>query len=351
MQAPLFYKNKPLFAIDVGRSTVKVAQVRATKHGVRLVGYGFAEFDEKAIEGGVITKPDLLKTSLKPLVDRVVIGKLTTDRVVASIPTANIFLRIVELQNVSLNDLQAAVDLEAQQYIPLPVDEIYVDHTVLSHEKEGATRVMMVATPKNIIASYLDLFADIGIEVAGFEPSLLSIIRSVNHSLDDSAPKIIIDFGSESSDLAIFDENLQLTSTIATGGDHITKIIAEKIGVDTLKAREIKSRYGIGKSKYQEQLAPALSPLLGTLADEVQKMLRYHHDHSDDDTQIAKIAIVGGGANLPGLDEFLTHLTGVEVTTVNPWDNIQIKPLQPPHRLETTLYTTAVGLALKETER
>lgn len=348
---PLFYKPKPIFSVDIGQSTVKVVQIRRHKDTPHVVGYGYADFDPSAVDNGVIVDPDTVKQSLEPLLENIVIGNLTTDRVIASIPMAYIYSRILELTGVEEEDLTEAVELEAQQYVPLDNEDIYLDYAVLEQPEEGKIRVFMVAVPKTVVDSYLELFADLDLEIYGTEPSLLAIMRAIKNTHQDEKPKIIIDFGSQSSDLAIYDKSLRLTSTASTGGDHITDCIMETLNVDKEKAQEVKTRYGISKSQWQEQLAPALSPILTTLANEVQKMLRYHHERNDTDAEIEQIVIVGGGANLPGLADFISQLTGVSVTTSNPWENVRVKPLQPPHRLETTLYTTAVGLALKEMER
>lgn len=351
MNTPLFYKQKGLFAVDIGSSTVKVVQLRNEHGRARLSGYGYADIDPSAIKSGEIIKIDPVASALKPLIENVVIGKLTTDRLIAPIPTSHVFLRLLELQGVPSSDLTAAVQLEAQQYVPLPAEEIYLDYEVLGTKEGDKTRILMVATPKKIVDSYMGLFKKLELEVIGFEPSLLSIMRSVNFSHPEQTPKVIVDLGSESSDLAIYDGSIRLTSTTSTGGNHITKVIMDVLGVKEKEAQEIKFRHGISKSKWQEKLAPALSPILSSLANEVQKMLRYYHEQADTEGGISEIMLVGGGANLPGLSDFLTHLTGIKVITCNPWDNIKIKPLQPPHRLETTLYATSVGAALKELEK
>lgn len=351
MKTPLFYRKKPIFGIDIGQSTVKVVQIGRDKSYPRVTGYGYADFDPNAIDNGVIVDPDAVKQSLQPLLKNIVIGELTTDRVTASIPMAYIYSRILELSGIEEDDLSEAVQLEAQQYIPLDNDEVYLDYTILERSDDEKIRVFMIAAPKTIVDSYLNLFSSVGLEVHSTEPSVLSIVRAINNSYTDKKPKIVIDFGSRSSDLAIYDKHIRLTSTVSTGGDHITDAISETLGVEQEKAQEIKTRYGISKSQWQEQLAPALTPILTTLAEEVQKMLRYHHEHGDTDSAIEQVVIVGGGANLPGLENFIARLSGLSVATANPWDNMYIKPLQPPHRLETTLYTTAVGLALKELER
>jgi Tfp pilus assembly PilM family ATPase len=74
--------------------------------------------------------------------------------------------------------------------------------------------------------------------------------------------------------------------------------------------------------------------------------MRYFTDKSNGSTPIGQIIVLGGGANLPGLASFITDKTRVATRLCAPWNNLTFGKLQPPHELETTLYTTAGGLAL-----
>ena len=160
---------------------------------------------------------------------------------------------------------------------------------------------------------------------------------------------MVIDFGARSSDLAIYDTAVRLTSTVETGGDNITRTIAVALKLSNQEATQLKIRYGIGKSRWQGRLATALQPILSDFATEVQKMMRYYLQHNAGQKAVDHIILVGGGANMPGLADFLSHLTGVPTQICNPWSKLIVKPLQPPTPSETTIYATALGLALKET--
>ena len=83
---------------------------------------------------------------------------------------------------------------------------------------------------------------------------------------------------------------------------------------------------------------------------EIKKVIRYYADRSRGSEPIGQIIILGGGANLPGLSSYLTDKTRVPTRLCSPWNNISFGKLQPPHELETTLYTTASGLALVSKE-
>lgn len=354
MHVPLFYKPKPIFGLDIGRSSVKIAQLKQEPRAIKVVGYGYSQFDTTGIEKGVITKPELLIKTIQPVLKQIAIGKLTTNRVVASVPLAHTYTRVMSVPQMNQKDLADAVKLEAEQYIPVPATDLYIEHRLLNAPSPKAADqvpVLLVAVPKKIIESYTELFDRLGLEVAGIEPNMFSNLRAVNFNLPAKEARIVIDFGAYSSDLAIYDGTVRLASTLPKGGEHITQIIAKALELTPAQAHKLKARYGIGTSRWQTQLASALEPILSDFATAVQKMMHYYHDHTNQKATITEIIVVGGGANMPGLGDFLTHLTGVEVRVCNPWQQLEIKPLQPPHQAETTIYATAVGLALWEYRR
>lgn len=354
MHVPLFYKQKPVFGLDIGQTTVKVVQLKKAGRDIGVAAYGYAAFDGSATNKGEIVKPDAVAKALSPLLEKQLIGDLTTNRTAVSIPVAHTFTRILTLPKMTDRDLRQAVELEAEQYIPVPLEELYLEYEVINSftDKESGEKkneVTVVGTPKKIVDSYLKLIAQLGLETDRIEPSLFSIMRSAQFSRPTNKPKVVIDFGAKSSDLAIYDtKNIRVISTIDTGGDHITEQLVNKLGLTSKQAFSLKARHGIAKSPYQQKVAQALLPILTELSEEVQKMIRYYQDRQDIETDIDGIMLVGGGANMPGLTSFLKQLTGLEVMLCDPWENLKLGHMQPPHKLEVTLYNTAIGLALEE---
>lgn len=356
MSSPLFYRHKPVFGLDIGRKTIKVIQLSHSRKGWDVVGYGSASFDRSATKDGVIVKPQIITDVLKDMFKNTLIGEITTNRAVASVPIAHIYTRILQLPKLAPKDLADAVRLEAEQYVPLAGKDIYVEYKVIANhpikakeaESTDLQSVLMVATPKKIVSSYLELFSSLNLDVQVIEPNMFANLRATDFNCHFDGPNIVIDFGAQSSDLAIYDQMPQLVGTVSTGGDQITDTIAQTLKLSHEQAHQLKIKYGIAKSRWQSKLATALQPILSDFANEVQKMMRYYHEHSNGKKAIGQIAIVGGGANMPGLADFLSHLTGVNVIICDPWEKLRVEPLQPPSNTETTIYTTAVGLGLWE---
>jgi type IV pilus assembly protein PilM len=162
-----------------------------------------------------------------------------------------------------------------------------------------------------------------------------------------ATPALIVDFGSTSADLAVYDQVIRLTGTTAGGGDQITAALVKNLGITPEQAGEIKIKFGIGPSGLQSKVVEALSPLLKSLITEMKKAIKYYQDRNPG-KQIKSVVVTGGSANVPGLINYLSQNLGLEVSVMNPWTNLRLKHLKSPPQLEAGLYSTAIGLALAE---
>ncbi len=342
---PLFYKNKPIFGLDIGYSSIKIMEVKQSGKKPEITGYGFSTFDMKCMKNGVIVDHEALAKSIYDLVDKNLVGKLSTKRIVGAVPVGRSFNRILTLPSMSKSDLDAAVRLEAEQYIPVPIEDLYIDYQV-GEQLEDTVEVLVVAAPRVIVDSYLTLYAMLGLETAAIETSINAGTRLVMHAENTDVPTLIIDFGSKSTDLSIFDKVLRVTGTVGQGGDNMTDAIAKSLGVTKSQAHTIKTKYGIDASKKQKQVIEGVQPVLDKLVAEIKKMDRFYQDRSGKDSKLEQVIILGGGANMPGLADYITDKVRVATRMCNPWLNLSFGDIQPPHQLEKTLYATAAGLAL-----
>jgi len=343
----VFYKDKPAFGLDIGRSSIKILQVDTIGKRARVVGYGTTTFDPKAIEKGVVVDHEIIVKAAHKLISSQLVGELNTRRVAVSIPNEHSFSRIITLPAMSNKDLSSAVQLEVDQSIPLPISELYFDYSVARTLDDGSQEIQIVACPSEIADSYIGLFNALGLEVALIESNITAVTRMVLHAEAHDVSTLIVDIGSTACDISVYDGSaVRATGTIDCSGETITTNIAKGLGVTQEQAHSIKTRYGLELSKKQDKIIQAAEPELNKLINEIRKVMRYYEDRQSDGDPIGQIIILGGGANLPGLSTYITSGTRVPTRLCSPWNNISFGKLQPPHELETTLYTTASGLSL-----
>ncbi len=339
------YKDKPVFGLDIGFSTIKAMQIENNHRHTVVTGYGVGHFDPAAIKDGIILDYEVIAKAVYELFDRNIIGAITTKRVVFGVPAVRTFNRTMTLPKLNKKELAQAVHMEAEQYIPLPADDLYLDNEIIRRTSE-ATELLVVAVPKKLIDSYLTLAQILGLEVAAMETTIGAASRLFVHAEQSDVPTVLIDFGSVSADVTIYDKQLIVTGTVPSGGDSFTDAIASKLGVTRQEAHIIKTKYGMSKSKKQAEINEALKPNLDLLLKEIRRMIRYYEERAEKGAKISQIITMGGGANMPGLSEFMTDSLRMSVRMCDPWQHLYFSNLQPPNQVEKSMYVTVAGLAM-----
>ena len=342
-----FYKDRPLFGMDIGSSGVKVMQLACQKNHHTVLGYGFAPLSEDYFTQGEITNYQQAAESIHKMFNENLTGSISTNRVVLSVPAAFAFTRIITLpKNIEKKDLPDAVLTEVQQYLPSSAELLYSDYSILSTDNDNR-RILTVSVQKNIIDSYMNLAEILGLEVVAIEPTTGASNRLFGYTDKNKVPTVLIDLGSISADITIYDDNLVVTGTVTGGGQHYTKAIKEALDITPQEAQTIKTRYGLNLSKKQSEIKEALKPLTDEIAKEVKRMTRYYEERiSDNKKHIEQVILLGGGANIPGLSDFLTNSLRLPVRTYSPWGSLSFGDLSLPSGTEEGIYTISAGLAL-----
>lgn len=351
-KTPYFFKSKPLFGLDIGKGSLKVAQLDIdgpvkSGHAAKphLIGYGTATFDSAAIENGVITQPEIIASAAHELFEKHLIGDITSRRVAITIPSYRTFTRSIQLPPLKPKELSEAVRLEAEQYIPVALDELYLDHTTIATTKDSL-EVLAVAVPKKIVDSYLELSALMGLEAVLIETTMSAAGRLIARDSQSDVPSVLIDFGTLSSDISIYDNGIITTGTVEGGGEIFSNVIEKSLKVSRAEANIIKTKYGLSKSRRQTEIRTALDPTLQKIVKEIKRLIRYHTERYGGERPIQQVITIGGGANMPGLSDFFTDSLRLAVRTCDPWQYIDHKGLQPPAHNDRQMYSTAIGLGL-----
>ena len=235
---PYFLRDESVFGLDIGQSSLKVMQLSTNtnnsskdgKNNTTIIGYGFTNFDKSAQKDGVIVKPEEVAKAALQMFNHHLIGGITTRRVAIAVPAYRTFTRSLKLPKLKVSQLREAVELEAEQYISLPLENLYIDYEIVG-QTDDSTELLVVAVPKEIVDSYLEFAKILGLEVVLIEPTLSSSARLFSLDPQSDVASLIIDFGSLSADISIFDKTVKVTGTVQGGGVNFTESIKNKLGI------------------------------------------------------------------------------------------------------------------------
>lgn len=308
-------------------------------------GYGSVELDPAKMADDLSQSAEYLQSRLYELLNDNIVGKLTSNRAILGIPTARTFSRTFSLPADKKANLKDAVNLEVEQYIPMPLDALYVDHQIIKQTKEELT-VLMCAAPKRTVDPLLTIAQQCGMEVAMIEPNMNAVARLLEHTEEGNLPTVIVDIGPATADIAILDSAIRVTGGLNIGGNTFTLDIAKKMNIPLETAHQLKVLNGLSAGPRQAKITASLRPSLLRIAGEIKKVIRYYTDRFPNEEKIEQVIIVGSGSNVPGLGEFFTNELVMAARVAIPWQTVNFGSLTPPSKQLRPRFMTAAGLAL-----
>jgi len=355
-----FLDLKPeAFGLDISDLSLKIIKLKKKGKFLDLACFGEMPVKPGLIEKGEVKNEEEVAKTIKEALTRINGGKLKTKKVIVSLPEEEAFLQVIQVPKMAAEEAKKAVFFEAENYIPLPVEKVYLDSQIIPPIVDHLDHldVLIAALPKETVDSYLSLVKKAGLEPLALEIESQAISRALVTNEMSREPLLLIDLGATRTSFIVFSgHSLRFTSSRPISGKHLTEIIAQTFKIDLKKAEEIKVTYGIEGNGKGIKILEALTPSLFELVKEIKQCLVYHQTHAAHEhlppngKKIARVILCGGGANLRGLSEFLSLQLNLSVELGNPWANILPNHLKEVPRLsyqESLRYTTALGLALR----
>lgn len=368
-----FLTLKPeAFGLDIADSSLKIIKLKKRGKFLGLASFGGARIKPGIIEKGEIKDKDALAKIIKEAVSKVKGEKIKTKYVVISLPEEKAFLQVIQMPLIGEEELKKAVYFEAENYIPLPIEGVYLDFQIVKPISNHLDHldILITALPKDIVDPYVFCLKKAGLIPKILEIESQAIARALIRDEVSPYPLLLIDLGATRTSFNIFSGySVRFTSSVPISSQKFTEAISKNLEISLAEAENLKIKYGLErkqrlkiKSKTKKEIEgkrifEAIAPLLKDLVEKIKTYLTYYHTHVHHEhlplnsKEIEKILLCGGGANVKGLTDFLSFELKIPVELGNPWVNILPEPLKevPELSYEKSLsYTTALGLALRE---
>lgn len=340
----LFFKEKPLIGLDISQTGVKVMAIDPKKWLV--LGYGSLDIDPTQVQASFDNLEDpYLTEKISSLLKENLVGKLDSDHAVIGIPTARTFSRTFSIPIAEEKNLSDAVLVEAEQYIPIPAEALYIDYEIIDRTKEIIT-VVMSAVPKILVDACSSAATKAGLTPVMVEPGMNAVARVIKVTEEGDLCTLIVDIGPASTDIAILDKgSIRVTGGVGIGGNTFTLDIAKKLNIALENAHQLKVHNGLNAGPRQEKIKAAIEPSLNRIVTEIRKVIRYYNERLHDDSKIEQVLVVGGGSNVPGIGDFFTDTLVMPARVASPWQKLDFGRLQQPNKQFRPRYITVAGVA------
>jgi type IV pilus assembly protein PilM len=341
----LFAKDTEYFGLDIGSSAIRLVQVRRGATHPALVAYGSVPMPPNLAASDAKIDQDKIAELVKQVVRE---NKITTKNVVAGLPSNKVFATVITTPKLDAGQLAKAIRYQAEQYIPMAIDQVKLDWAVIDQSKDGKQlEVLLLAAPKTVVDKYTAILESAGLDPLALEANVVSAARSLVPP--SNLAVVLLDLGSLDSDVAIIWNNTpRLIRSVSVGGLTLVKAVSQNLGLDETQATQFTYKFGLTQSKLEGQVYKSIKPALDNLVSELQKSIQYFNGRYPD-VKLEKLVITGPATALPELGPFLANSVGLPVEFGNAWINVSYPSgMQEKLISLSSDYATAVGLGTRE---
>jgi type IV pilus assembly protein PilM len=344
---------KSFLGCDIGTTSIKMVELARGNGAAVLKNYGMLETLGHFERSNNVIQANSLKISeketsslLAALVKR---NKFFSQHVIASIPSFASFTTMLELPEMSDKETAETMSYQIKQNIPLPLSDITVDWIrVGAHEDENGfskQQIVLVAIPNETIERYKRIFKGAGLTLHALEVEMLAYSRSLVGS--DQTPTLIIDIGARSTNISVVDQGFMKGNTqIDYAGDSLTWAIAKGLGIGAQRAEELKKQKGLLGGRGEYELSTLEIPFVDVILHEASKVRANFENASH--TPIQRVLLIGGGANLLGLEKYVESRMALPSAPGNGLLYVQAPAeLAAVQKELETRFALATGLAIK----
>lgn len=340
----LFYNDKQIIGLDISSTGIKVMAIDTKRWTV--LGYGSLDLEPLKIKESLEGDSTYLAEQVKLLIKEKIIGTLPSNHVAIGIPTSRSYSRTFSLPIRVEKNLKDAVELEVDQYIPIPASTLYIDYQVIERNKKEII-VLMSAVARTIVDKCVAAAEGAGLIVSLVEPGISAVARLIKNTEDGHLPSVIVDIGPASTDIAVMDNGIvRVTGGIAIGGNTFTLDIARKLGVALENAHQLKVLNGLNAGPRQEKIKNAIDNSLNQIIVETRRVMRYYNERISDQRKLEQLLVVGSGSNMPGIGEYFTNELVMPARIASPWQKLDFGKLPEPVRQFRSRYITVAGLSI-----
>ena len=348
-------KRPPLFGLDISSTSVKLMELSKTGSTYRIEGIGVEPLPANAVIEKNVAEVEAVAESVKRAVAKSKIKSKTCAIAVAG--SSVITKKITMPATLSEDEMEGQIQVEADQYIPYPFEEVNLDFQVMGiTESNPETVDVLLAACRS--ENVEDRVA--AIELAGLTPKIVDIeaytIETVFSAMASQLPDegmdktvAIVDIGATMTSLSVIhNHHLVYTREQNFGGKQLTEEIMRRYGLSYEEAGLAKRQGGL-PDNYEPEV---LEPFKETTAQQVSRFLQFFYSAGSLISDIDHLVLAGGTASLKNLAELTESHIGVPTTIANPFADMSSSSRVNKANLEADApsFLVATGLAIRGVE-
>jgi type IV pilus assembly protein PilM len=366
-----------IIGLDIGSSSVKAIKLKKLKDSYELIGAEVMNLTSESVDE---LDPDVRFSLYVNTVKKILAHKnIASKRAVTAIPGDSAIIRYIKVPYMAAEELKNVVPYEAEQYIPLGMDQVVFDYQVLSEveeENQKKMEVLLVAVKNDTMNSHLEILKAAAVMPAAIDVDAFALCNAFNLNAQEEAETgvkadtvALINMGAKFTTITIVEKGVpHLTRDVNIGGNNFTKEIQREFNLSFSQSEELKKQHAMIMVESDELLLSsvpssdddkssriyeAITPALNKLLNDIRRSFDYY-ESTVKKKPVQKILLSGGSSKIKNIDRFLSERLGIPVEINYPFKNININSKNFDFdylRANAVHFNVALGLALRKGDK
>lgn len=361
--------------LDIGQNQIRAVQLKRQNGELVLHDFGVIGIATDAVHEGEIIDVEAVTQTLKTLwAERNFTGRI----VATGVANQQIVFRMIEFPWTEEKALRDAVLLQAQEFIPIPVDEAIIDFAItgekINEEGDRVYELMLAAVQKGIIDKVVDAVQGAGLKLARIDLTPLALVRSIIGDFEDGPGKkslldrdnnekrtiAVLHCASGVTNLAIIEDGVtRFIRFLPLGGATFTTVLSKELEIPFDEAEQLKRDLGLpaldGSPTPVGDYDPALvfkaqtilEREVGRLINELRLSFEFYQSSSPSGRPVERIYATGSSILLKNFPAYLEAALKAQVEVVDPFSSINVSEMMQTYLGAARYsYAPALGLAI-----
>jgi type IV pilus assembly protein PilM len=319
-------KPNVLLGLDISSTSVKLLELSRNNGRYRVEAYAVEPLPPNAVVEKNISDVEGVGEAIKRVVSR---SKTSARQAAVAVAGSAVITKTIEMDAALTDDeMENQITVEADQYIPYPLDEVAIDFEVqgLSDRNSEQVEVLLAACRRENVE-----MRQAALELGGLKPAVVDIeAHAMKRAFELVQPQLgsnpedlvvaVIDIGATMTTLSVLaDDRSIYTREQLFGGKQLTEEIQRRYSLSFEEAGLAKKQGGL-PDDYEEEV---LQPFKEAVLQQVTRSLQFFFSSSQYD-DVDYIVLAGGTASIEGLAEMIENKLGTPTLIANPFVDMSL---------------------------
>lgn len=315
----MLFGSKKVLGLDIGTSTIKMAEVEISRAGATLNGFAMAATPPQAVAAGDILDPIAISQTVAGL-----FAELRSKRkaVAVGLWGSSVIVKKISIPQMDEKVVGEQIRWEAEQYIPFDINEVNLAFKILKGLTPSSETmdILIIAARQEQAFKYAEIAESAGLQcsildVGGFA---LANAFEANYGILQGKAVALLNVGASVTNFVIIESGeVVFCRDIPVGGLTYTSEIQKTLGISMEDAESHKLSACTGQAA-PDGVPSVLKSTHEIFGDEIQGSFDFFLN-TNANTTLQKCYLTGGGSRVPGLLEHLSKQLKIPAEIMDPF--------------------------------